>query len=286
VDDSVGAILDELKRDGERRDTYVFFVSDNGFLFGQHRIRAQKRYLYEESARVPFVARGPGIARGESSEDVVVNADITSTILDISGAVPGLQQDGQSLLPSLVDPESEHARAILLEAEAGPEIVGVRTWRYLYTQWDTGTVVPEPELYDNVTDPYQLNNLALNPAYASVVAELAGELNDLRDCAGADCRTAPTGALTLTSGGNGKGGCSYSPVIAHLNASDQDRILSVSFRAGNTSLGDDSSPPYEIEVPYPLLQKALPDPVSIAGSALYSDGRRLTSAVKAKACRS
>jgi arylsulfatase A-like enzyme len=286
VDDSVGALLDELKRDGERRDTYVFFLSDNGFLFGQHRIRNQKRYLYEESARVPFIARGPGIARGESSEDVVVNADLTSTILELSGATAGLTQDGQSLMPTLTNPDAEHARAIDLEAEAGPRIIGLRTWRYLYTEWETGKVAPERELYDTFSDPYQLNNLALDPTYAPVVATLARELADLRDCKGADCRSAPTGQLSLATGGNGKGGCSYAPVIAHLEASDGTQITGVNFRAGTTNLGDDNEPPYEVEVPYALLQKALPEPVEIVGSALYVDGRRLAVTADARACQS
>jgi N-acetylglucosamine-6-sulfatase len=77
VDDSVGAIMDELERDSIDQNTYVFFLSDNGFLRGEHRIRDNKRFLYEESARVPFIAVGPGIPAGESSNDVVVNADLT-----------------------------------------------------------------------------------------------------------------------------------------------------------------------------------------------------------------
>ena len=67
VDDSVGTLVDELERDGIRKNTYVFFLSDNGFMRGEHRVRDNKRFLYEESARVPFIARGPGIPHGESS---------------------------------------------------------------------------------------------------------------------------------------------------------------------------------------------------------------------------
>ena len=73
VDDSVGVIMKELQRDKVRRNTYVFYLSDNGFMRGEHRIRGDKRFLYEESARVPFIARGPGIPHGESSDDVRVN---------------------------------------------------------------------------------------------------------------------------------------------------------------------------------------------------------------------
>ncbi len=155
VDDSVDALVDEIQRDGIKNNTYIFFLSDNGFLRGEHRIRDNKRYIYEESARVPFIARGPGIPHGESSEDVVVNADLTSTILELAGASAGLTQDGQSLMPSLLDPKLERGRAILLEAYAGEQILGVRTSRYLYTEWDgdKNPLTPEKELYDTYADP-------------------------------------------------------------------------------------------------------------------------------------
>jgi N-acetylglucosamine-6-sulfatase len=285
VDESVGALLEEIQRSGEKRNTYVFFLSDNGYLRGEHRIRNQKRYLYEESARIPFIARGPGIARGENSDDVVVNADLTATILDISGATPGLLQDGQSLLPSLAQPALENARAIELEAQAGPAMNGVRTNRFLYTEWETGRLVPERELYDTLADPYQLNNLALDPDYADVVASLARQLRELRDCAGASCRTAPTGQLAVATGGNGKGGCSYAPVIARLDSPDGDEILSVNFHAGKAYLGDDTEPPFEVEVPYPILQKAAPDAVPVVARALFPDGRVLGRPANVKACR-
>ncbi len=153
VDDSVGTIMKELQRDKVRRNTYVFYLSDNGFMRGEHRVRDNKRFLYEESARVPFIARGPGIPHGESSDDVVVNADLTSTILGLSGAPAGLTQDGESLMPSLTNPDLENGRAILLEAYAGAPILGVRTSRYLYTEWDTGKAQPEKELYDTYLRP-------------------------------------------------------------------------------------------------------------------------------------
>ena len=187
----------------------MFFLSDNGFLRGEHRIRDNKRYLYEESARVPFIARGPGIPHNESSDDVVVNADLTSTVLELSGASPGLVQDGQSLIPSLQNPKSERARAILFEAYAGSQILGVRTSRYLYTEWDgdKNPSNPERELYDTYADPYQLTNLAGDPGYASVVDELGDELDQLIDCAGDSCRGAPSGSLSFSTGGTGKNGC-------------------------------------------------------------------------------
>jgi len=284
VDDSVGTLMNELKRDGIRKNTYVFFLSDNGFMRGEHRVRNNKRFLYEESARVPFVARGPGIPHDESSNDIVVNADLTSTVLQLTGASPGVTQDGQSLMPSLQNPDLETGRAILLEAYAGTPILGVRTSRYLYTEWeDTGTAAPERELYDMYSDPYQLNNLANVPGYGTIVHELSVELHQLLDCAGADCRGAPTGQLTFTTGG-GNGGCSLPPVVAHLNTSDDSGVVGVSFRAGRVAVGDDTVPPFEVEIPEQALRDELPGTATVTAKALFDDGRRLGLSANLRAC--
>ena len=114
-------------------------------------------------------------------------------------------------MPSLLDPKLEHGRAILLEAYAGEQILGVRTSRYLYTEWDgdKNPLLPERELYDMYADPNQLNNLAGDPAYQPVVNQLGKELDQLIDCAGASCRGVPIGTLTLATGGNGKNGCVF-----------------------------------------------------------------------------
>ena len=75
-------------------------------------------------------------------------------------------------MPSLTNPDARDAagRSCSRPTPATP-ILGVRTSRYLYTEWeDTGTAAPERELYDMYADPYQLNNLANGPAYAPVVA--------------------------------------------------------------------------------------------------------------------
>ena len=284
VDDSVGTLVNELKRDGIRKNTYVFFLSDNGFMRGEHRVRDNKRFLYEESARVPFVARGPGIPHGESSNDIVVNADLTSTILQLTGASTDVTQDGQSLMPSLTNPDLETGRAILLEAYAGTPILGVRTSQYLYTEWeDTGTAAPERELYDMYADPYQLNNLANVPGYAPVTHQLSVELHQLLDCAGADCRGAPSGQLTFTTGG-GKAGCSLPPIVAHVNTSDDSSVVGVSFRAGKAAVGDDTVPPFEVEIPEQALRDELPGAATVTAKALFDDGRRLGLSGTLRAC--
>ena len=136
---------------------------------------------------------------------MVTNADLVPTILELSGATAGEAQDGRSLLPSLVDPDLELGRSILLEAFAGSPILGIRNTRYLYTEWDTGLPLPERELYDTLVDPDQLVNLIGDPNYAVPAAELAAELDRLVDCAGADCREVPAGELTLIDLGRKQG---------------------------------------------------------------------------------
>ncbi len=286
VDESVGEIVAELKRDKIRGNTYVFFLSDNGLLRGEHRIRNQKRYLYEESARLPFIARGPGIARGEASDDVTTNADLVPTILELSGAQPGLVQDGRSLMSSFANPDSEAGRAILLEAYAGPEIIGVRTSRYTYTEWETDfPILPDVELYDNYVDPYQLNNVARDPSYLGVASELASELDALIDCRGGECATPPTAELTVTGAAAGPKGCAVEPVIARVTSPQESRIAAVSFRVQGAAAGDDVVAPFEIALPSGPLRKALPKPAHVEAKVLYTDGRRIGLTSKALACQ-
>jgi arylsulfatase A-like enzyme len=284
VDDSVGSIIETLEKAHALRNTYVFYLSDNGYLRGEHRIRNQKRYLYEESIRVPFVVRGPGIPRGEKSEDVVTNADLVPTIAQLTGANPDITQDGQSLLTSLRHPNIERGRAILLEAYAGQTILGVRTSRYLYTEWDTGiSLLPERELYDTYVDPYELNNLAALPEYQSIVSDLGQQLDELIDCAGQNCHTAPSATLTV-SGSPGPKNCQLEPVVARVESPSADEIVSVSVKANGVAAGEDTVAPYELPVPYGALRDALPKPGKVVAKVLFKDGRRIALVDQALAC--
>ena len=285
VDESVGEIVAEVKRSGLRESTYIFFLSDNGYLRGEHRIRNQKRYLYEESARVPFVVRGPGVARGATSSDVVTNADLPATILQLAGASPGKTQDGISLVPNFTDPTLERGRAILLEAYAGQQIIGVRTSRYLYTEWDTDALLPERELYDTYIDPFQLDNRAGDPAYAGVVSDLAEELDSLIDCAGPDCHGTPTAELSVTGAATGAGGCLEAPLYARVTSSSADEIVSVTFQAEGVALPADTAAPFETGLRYAPLRQALPKRGLVSARINFEDGRRVAVSQRVLACR-
>jgi len=184
VDDAVGRIARALHRAGELGNTLFVFTSDQGTLVGEHRLRGAKRWLYEESARVPLILRGPAIPAGARRGQIVSNVDLAPTILDAAGATghAGLTLDGASLLPLTRDPELGRSRAILFESESrdGVPFAGVRArgWAYLEHGPDA------TELYDMERDPYQLESLHDSPEHAGVKQALKGLLETMRDCAG------------------------------------------------------------------------------------------------------
>ena len=199
VDDAVESIVAKLDRLGELGNTYVLYISDNAFFQGEHRLPLGKQRVYEADAKVPFLIRGPGIARGLHLANLVANIDLAPTVLDLTGArdqVPStFALDGHSLLPQLTgrsepDPAAGHDRAVLLENGPGvagiPQFDGVRTGRYVYVEYLDG----ERELYDLERDPYELDSRHADPAYLGVEATLAPVLAELRSCAGATCEKA------------------------------------------------------------------------------------------------
>ena len=223
VDRGVGELVEQLDRQGELDRTAIFFTSDNGYFFGEHRIFLNKVYPYEEALRVPLLARvperllGKRVRRNGRPRRVGVpvnNLDLTATVLELAGANPcdadGVCRtlDGRSLLPLLRGERPSWSRGRALLAELGgirecgvvPEGLGlnnyydaIRTPRHLYVELDrvnreTGQCDrPEYELYDLREDPFQLRNRAINPASRpppATQAGLAARLETLRACAG------------------------------------------------------------------------------------------------------
>jgi len=196
VDDQVGRILRQLRRAGELRNTYIIFNSDNGYLQGEHRLRSSKYLPFEGAIRVPTVIRGPAVQRGERIGRNAIDVDLAPTILDIANVRPGRLMDGVSLLPAARGSDRLPQRDVPLEAlrplfrfftpitAFDLPYYGVRTSRYKYIRWSFG----ESELYDLREDPDELVNLAGDPAYAALSAQLEARAAELRGCRGAACR--------------------------------------------------------------------------------------------------
>jgi N-acetylglucosamine-6-sulfatase len=178
VDEAVAALTDLLDRTGQASNTVVVFTSDNGFQLGEHRLTA-KEVPYEESIRVPLVVRyPPAIPAARSDPRFVMNVDLAPTLAALAGVVPPTPVDGRSLVPILGGAAAPWRDDVLLEEwklGAIPDWVGVRNERWKYVQYLTG----ERELYDELNDPFELENVAGNPEHAATIATLAGRIAEL-----------------------------------------------------------------------------------------------------------
>jgi len=189
VDDAVESIVSALRGTGELDNTLILFTSDNGFFAGEHRVATGKVLAYEPSIRLPLLMRGPGVPVGATAGQLVTNADLAPTILDAAEAKPGRVEDGRSLLELVGDPGVEWGRELLLEGgnAQGLTFTGLRNYRWKYIEHTDGEV----ELYDLERDPYELQSLHPDPAFAGIKALLAARLAILRSCAGRTCRIRP-----------------------------------------------------------------------------------------------
>jgi N-acetylglucosamine-6-sulfatase len=185
VDDSIGRVLSALEQRGELDSTLVVYMGDNGFLFGEHGL-IDKRCAYEESMRVPMLARCPELFRGgQTVEQVVANLDIAPTILDVCGARAGAKMEGGSMLPLLQGKQTAWRDALLYEYywernfPQTPTTHAIREQRFKYVHyhgvWDID------ELYDLETDPRETNNLIFEPSAQPVVQRLKKRMFQLME---------------------------------------------------------------------------------------------------------
>jgi arylsulfatase A-like enzyme len=184
VDDNVGRLLDFLKESGLERDTIIVYTSDQGFFLGDHGLY-DKRFMYEESLRIPLLLRWPGVVRAGSRADAMaLNVDFAPTFLEAAGvAVPPAMQ-GRSLLPVLRgETPADWRSAIYYRYYHDPghhdtrAHYGVRTATHkLIHYWKKR----QWELFDLRSDPGELLNLYGQPGQDAVTAELLATLARLR----------------------------------------------------------------------------------------------------------
>jgi arylsulfatase A-like enzyme len=184
VDDSVGILMDFLDTSGLSENTIVIYSSDQGFYLGDHGWY-DKRWMYDESMKMPLIVRWPGVTKaGVVNEDLVQNLDYAETFLEIAGAEVPADMQGKSLVPLLEGKTPvDWRKSIYYHYYEYPSVhmvarhCGVRTERYkLIHFYQFG----EWELYDLENDPDELTNQYANPAYQDTVAELKTELKRLQ----------------------------------------------------------------------------------------------------------
>ncbi|WNQ13310.1 sulfatase [Paenibacillus aurantius] len=198
IDENVGRLLDYLDREGLAEDTLVVYTSDQGFFLGDHGWY-DKRFMYEESLRMPFLVRYPrAVEPGTETEAMALNIDFPATFLDYAGLTIPEEMQGYSLRPILEGSLPSDWRTSMYyrywmhldENHLVYSHYGLRTQRYkliYYYAEALGTSgsleekrPPEWELFDLESDPYEMRNVYGEPAYAHVVPVLKQELRKLQ----------------------------------------------------------------------------------------------------------
>ncbi|MGI9253683.1 MAG: sulfatase-like hydrolase/transferase, partial [Thermomicrobiales bacterium] len=229
VHEMVRDLIATLEHTGQLDNTWLFFTSDNGQFYGEHRLPNGKGSLYEEGIRVPLVVRGPGVRRG-ATDLLVCAADLLPTILDLARSAYG-NIDGRSFASSLTGtvprawrgacfvrygvgnlrpapaaaaatasaPAPAIERSDEDETVRGGSVYGLRghDWSYIHSL-RTG----EEEFYDLRDDPYQLAN-AWDTLPAAAKSRLQQGLRDLCACQSESCHrvdaSIPASAADLRS---------------------------------------------------------------------------------------
>jgi arylsulfatase A-like enzyme len=183
VDDNVGRFLDWLDKNGLAENTIVIYTSDQGFFLGEHNF-FDKRFMYEESLRMPFLIRWPGKIRpGSVSKGMILNVDFAPTLLNVAGMKSPADMQGRSFLPLLEGKTPKDWRAAMYYRYYHPghhnvaAHYGVRTGRYKLIYFNK---LDQWELYDLRKDPREMNNVYNDPAYAKIVEDLKKELYRLK----------------------------------------------------------------------------------------------------------
>jgi len=184
VDDNVGRLLDYLDKKGLSNSTIVIYTSDQGFFLGDHNWY-DKRFMYEESLRMPFLVRWPGVvAPRRVSEKMILNVDFAPTLLQAAGLPIPEDMQGRSFLPILKGDEPSSWRTSMYyryyhypqDHRVQPHY-GLRTERYKLIYFNK---IDQWELFDLQTDPHELRNIYADPAQAENVKRLKAELARLK----------------------------------------------------------------------------------------------------------
>lgn len=171
VDAQIGRLLDALDSLGLADNTIVVFWSDHGYHLGEHGLWF-KQSCFEESAKCPLIISAPGLKKaGQLCRRTVELVDIYPTLAELTGLTPPPGLEGFSLSPLLKKPSAKWNHPAYTQVQRGQNPGhSVRTEKWRYTEWKFGET--GAELYNEVTDPEELKNLASDPEYAGVVKEM------------------------------------------------------------------------------------------------------------------
>ncbi len=176
LDAEMGRVIKALEEAGHAENTIIVFAGDNGLALGQHGLMG-KQNLYEHSVRVPLIMSGPGVPRGKHSDAHCYLLDIYPTLCDLLDVAIPDSVEGQSLIPTMR--QGSRMRETMFLAYKQYQRC-VRDERYKLIEY---VVKGErtTQLFDIQEDPWELHNLAHDPAHAGHLERLRQALLQWRD---------------------------------------------------------------------------------------------------------
>lgn len=182
TDEAIGSVLNKIKELGLSDNTIIVFSSDHGEMMGAHGVKAfTKQLAWDESVRVPFLIRYPSIGENAGS---IVNAPLTTPDIlpSILGLVDikipeGIEGENLSKLVKNPDPDVDRVALVMNIAPFGGNYKddpyrAIRTKQYTYARTPEGPSM----LFDNINDPYQMNNLLGKTEFADLQKDLDAKL--------------------------------------------------------------------------------------------------------------
>ncbi len=184
VDDAVGDVKAELARTGQLDNTVIMFTTDNGFYYGEHRIKAGKQSPYTAASHLPLIVAGPGFDAGVTNGEPRLNTDLAPTFVELAGAEAGRDMDGVSLTQS-----TGEWRPLLMEGRIPGGSAGVKyrirqyttilTPRWMYARYRYNDGALGVEMYKLSKDADMLSNVRGDPRYAAKKRQLRAQMEGM-----------------------------------------------------------------------------------------------------------
>ena len=177
IDNEIGLIRAKLKEKGVDNNTIIIVMGDNGYFLGDRQL-ADKWLMYDVSIRIPLIVYDPRVRKSRTIDEMVLNIDVTKTILDMAGIRAPKEYQGESLVPLLEKQKIHLKRDYILVEHLWdlpdiPSSEGIRTIRWKYFRY---RLISAPEeLYDLKNDPLERINLAAQVEYAPVLSKLRNQ---------------------------------------------------------------------------------------------------------------
>lgn len=177
TDSEIGRVLGALQKKGIEDNTIIVYTSDHGLALGQHGLIG-KQNLYDHSIRIPFIIKGPGIQKGQIIDALSCQMDIFPTLCELAGIKIPETADGKSLLPLINGQNEKIYGSVFSVYKDLQRMVKKNKWKMIryYRSEKSETGSEKIQIFNIEEDPWEINNVALDPKYLYLFEELSQEM--------------------------------------------------------------------------------------------------------------